>query len=222
MGSDKSLHMCLEVLERLGEERARGAPLSPESAREAALALWGSDCAEAAEALISPHFPLTMLWRTLGQGFRGNPQHPRPRDEDGDRLAVDLLAFVRLHSRIVAALPGLVDWPPAGLPASELSGDGGWCDLCGQCCCLGGTVPTPPEPIRYPAFFYHAISGETLFPQPFCPFLFQALNQPLFYCGLHPIKPLACRRFGHPDCERGRTGRGFKKPAMVKPRATLL
>jgi hypothetical protein len=64
--------------------------------------------------------------------------------------------------------------------------------------------------VDYPAFFHHALAGETLFPQPFCPFLFQALDRPLFFCGLHPIKPLACQRFDQKDCQLGRAGRGYR------------
>jgi hypothetical protein len=160
------------------------------------------------EGIQSPYVAWTMLYRTLARGFRGNPLHPRPLDQDMPKLRADILAFVKLHLRIQKHLPKLIPWPKQGLDADQLIGDGGWCDLCGQCCCHAGTVPHPPKGIDYPPFFHYALAGETLYPQPFCPFLFQAMGQPAFFCGLHPIKPVACSRFDKSDCERGILGRG--------------
>ncbi|KIX15212.1 hypothetical protein [Dethiosulfatarculus sandiegensis] len=160
------------------------------------------------EGIQAPHLAWTMLFRTLVRGLRGNPLHPRPLDQDSPELAETVLTFVKLHLRIQKHLPDLVLWPEQGLDADQLIGDGGWCDLCGQCCCHAGTVPHPPQGIDYPPFFYHALAGETLYPQPFCPFLFQAMGQPAFFCGIHPVKPIACSRFDKTDCERGSQGRG--------------
>ncbi|MGD8561615.1 MAG: hypothetical protein PVG03_03735 [Desulfarculaceae bacterium] len=207
----QTLRNCLQLLADLGETRAQGRPLGPQQMTAAATLIWplAGPCQEAIKALCSPYLALTMLWRTLGQGFRGNPHHPRPLETKGQRLSADLLAFLRLHLRIISDLPGLVEWPPSGVPAETIAGDGGWCDLCGECCCHSGTVSAAPAGVAYPAYFHHALAGEILFPQPFCPFLFQALGQPLFFCGLHPIKPLACRCFDQQDCQRGRQGRGY-------------
>ena len=209
MDNHETLNLCLDLLSRAGETRASGRLPDPESVLPQAGALWPDHVDQAVQALIDPYLAATMLWRTLGQGFRGNPNHLRPRDDDGPRLSRDLLAILQLHLRIRCDLAGLVDWPVGGQPAGELVGDGGWCDLCGQCCCHCGTVPTAKPGIDYPAWFYHAIAGEALHPQPYCPFLFQALEEPLFFCALHPIKPIACSRFDRADCERGLPGRGY-------------
>lgn len=209
MTNQDTLKLCLDLLVQAGQTRAAGVLPGHKDMLAAARALWPDEAEEAAQALVDPYLAATMLWRTLDQGFRGNPNHLRPRDTHGPRLTRDLLILLKLHLRIKNALPGLVDWPQAGQPALDLVGDGGWCDLCGQCCCHCGTVPTPPEDVRYPPWFYHALAGEALHPQPYCPFLFQALERPLFFCGLHPIKPIACRRFDRDDCERGRPGRGY-------------
>jgi hypothetical protein len=208
MNRDETLHICLELISRAGASRAAGSLPSRADLTPLAQALWPDQGEAALQALCDPYLAATMLWRTLAEGFRGNPNHLRPLDCDGPRLARDLLALLNLHQRIRFALPGLVDWPEGGQPAHELVGDGGWCDLCGQCCCHCGTVPTAPPGVSYPAWFYHALAGETVHPQPYCPFLFQALEEPLFFCGLHPIKPLACIRFDRADCARGRPGRG--------------
>lgn len=208
----QSASPCLALLGDLGRERALGGAVDGGRASRLAALVWpqAEEAATAARALCDPYLALTMLWRSLAWGFRGNPIHPRPRGLPGTRLAGDLLAFLRLHLRIRADLAAWVDWPANGLDHRELNGDGGWCDLCGECCCHGGTVPSSPEGVDYPAYWYHALSGDTLYPQPFCPFLFQAQGLPLFFCALHPIKPLACRRFDQTDCRRGRPHRGYR------------
>lgn len=208
---DVLLAACAELLTTLSAIRSAGGPPPAAQATPLVEAVWAEPAqrTDALKALASPYLPLNMLESTLVRGFRGNPNHLRPRDENGPRLASDLLAFFRLHLRIMAALPTLVDLPPGGVPANDLHGDGGWCDLCGQCCCHCGTVSTAPDTVRYPPWFYHAIAGEPLWPQPFCPFLAQTLSQPRFFCAIHPIKPLACSRFDQADCQRGRPGRGY-------------
>lgn len=210
MNNQETLNLCLELLRQAGETRASGSLPSPEALLPLAKALWPDQAEQAAQALADPYLAATMLWRTLGQGFRGNPNHLRPRDQDGPRLSRDLLTLLDLHLRIRRDLTGLVAWPASGQPVGELVGDGGWCDLCGQCCCHCGTVPTAPPGVSYPAWFYHALAGETAHPQPYCPFLFQALGKPLFFCALHPIKPIACSRFDRADCGRGQPGRGYR------------
>lgn len=213
MPRDALLAACLNLLEDLGASRARGGPPAPALASRLAATVWPdpAQAAEAAQALTHPYLALTMLWRTLGQGMRGNPHHLRPRDADGARLAGDLLAILRVHTRLWRDLPGLVSWPAAGVAADSLVGDGGWCDLCGQCCCHCGVVPAPPPGVDYPAYWYHLLAGEAVAAQPFCVFLFQALGRPLFFCGLHPVKPLPCSVFDRADCERGRPGRGLTR-----------
>lgn len=210
MKSHETLNLCQDLLRRAGEARASGVLPNREDILPQVEALWPEQAEQAVRALCDPYLAATMLWRTLGQGFRGNPNHLRSRDHDGPRLSRDFLALLILHLRIRNALNGLVDWPADGQPAGELVGDGGWCDMCGQCCCHCGTVPTAKPGVNYPPWFYHALAGETVQPQPFCPFLFQAVEEPLFFCALHPIKPIACSRFDRADCERGLPGRGYR------------
>ncbi len=210
--TDHRLQAVHDLLTDLGRARALG--LSPDLApvREVLPRVWpdGGQRERATQVLSDPYLAHTMLWRTLVLGFRGNPNHLRPLDRDGRRLAEDLLVFLGQHARLRAGLVGRVDWPAHGLPAATLLQDGDWCDLCGECCCHCGTVPTPPAGVDYPAFFYHLAAGEGLSPQPYCPFLFQTLGRPLFFCGLHPIKPVACSVFDRQDCARGRPGRGYR------------
>lgn len=211
--SDPLLEEVLGFLEDLSAARRADRLPARREVADAARQLWPeADAATAARALSHPLAPVTMLWRVLGRGIRGNPLHPRPRDRDGRVLARDLLAWCRLFNRITNDLPGRVDWPAEGVPASSLEGDGGWCDLCGMCCAHAGTVPHVPPGVDYPPYWYHALAGETLWPQPFCPFLMQTTGGTLFFCGLHPIKPLACRRFDRDDCRRGRPVRGLVAP----------
>lgn len=213
MTADKRLEAIHALLTNLGRARALSLPPDLDPVREFMPRIWPDPDQEERAALVlaDPYLAHTMLWRTLALGFRGNPNHLRPLDRDGHRLAEDLLTFLDQHARLRAALADLVDWPGHGLPAAALLQDGEWCDLCGECCCHCGTVPTPPPGVDYPAFFCHLAAGQGLTPQPYCPFLFQTLGRPLFFCGLHPIKPVACRVFGERDCARGRPGRGYRQ-----------
>lgn len=210
--ADAQLAACQNLLTQLGRGRALGRPPDLAAVEPWLSLLWpqAADQDRARAALADPYLAHTMLWRTLVLGFRGNPRHLRRPDTSGAVLAADLLAILANHLRIRQELGGLVDWPAEGLAGTELAGDGGWCDLCGECCCHNGTVPSPPPGVDYPPFYYHLLAGAGVTPQPFCQFLFQARDQPLFFCGIHPIKPLACSRFGAGDCLRGRPGRGYR------------
>lgn len=206
---------CFALLSELAELRAAGRLPGAAQARAwcAALGLEPGDNEAVAQALMDPYLPAGMLHQVLVQGFRGNPLHPRPRDADDQRLASDLTAYLRLFPRLRRdqdARPEL-GLPPGGLASTDLVGDGGWCDLCGQCCAHGGTAPNSPPGVDYPPYWYYALAGETLYPQPFCPFLVQTVDIPSFFCAIHPIKPLACSRFDRADCDRGRPHRGIRK-----------
>lgn len=213
------LTACQDLLTDLGRARALGQSADVAGQADQIQAIWPriEDQASARAALADPYLALTMLWRTLALGFRGNPRHLRPVDRDGAVLAADLLTMLKNHLRIRRALPDLVSWPAEGQSAGDLVGDGGWCDLCGECCCHNGTVPNPPPGVDYPAFFHHLLAGSGVLPQPFCPFLFQARDRPVFFCAIHPIKPVACSRFGAPDCRRGRPGRSYRARAPRRP-----
>ncbi len=205
---------CLDLLRQAAALRRAGS-LTETALRPLVETVWPElEAAEAAlRALTDPYLAAAMLWRTLGLGFRGNPNHLRPLDDHGPRLAADLLAALRLHNRLRRDLPRFVAWPEAGLSSGELVGDGGWCELCGQCCCHMGTVPTPPPGVDYPAYWYHVLAGEAIPAQPYCPFLFQTRDAEAFFCAIHPLKPIACSRFGRADCQRGREGRRCLAPA---------
>ena len=194
-------------LKKVAEARTMGAAIDSSWLEAECTELWPREKGAAVAALTDPFLAVTMLKRVI-DGFRGNPHHLRPLDTDGVRLAADLLTHFRMHLRLRRGLDGLVDWPAYGLPGGDLEGAGGWCDLCGECCVHCGTVPNTPPGVDYPAYFYHAISGGWLSPQFFCPFLFETRDSGLFFCGLHPVKPLSCSRFDLEDCERGRPGRG--------------
>jgi len=211
--SDQNLlNACQALLTRLGRARALGLGSDLNDMEPLLQSIWPrpEDQALARAALGDPYLAHTMLWRTLVLGFRGNPRHLRPLDRGGAVLAADLLSLLKNHLRIRRELGGLVDWPQGGLAAGDLAGDGGWCDLCGECCCHNGTVPSPPSGVDYPPFYYHLLAGAGVLPQPYCPFLFQAKDRPVFFCALHPVKPLACSSFGAGDCRRGRPGRGYR------------
>jgi len=210
--TDQRLEAVRALLASLGRARALGLAPDLDPVRGLLPRAWPDPDQEERAALVlaDPYLAHTMLWRTLALGWRGNPNHLRPLDRDGRRLAQDLLTFLDQHARLRSGLTNLVDWPGRGLPAQVLLADAGWCDLCGECCCHCGTVPTPPPGVDYPAFFYHLAAGQGLAPQPYCPFLFQTLGRPLFFCGLHPIKPLACRAFDQRDCDRGRPHRAYR------------
>lgn len=200
-----------ELLNLLADLREQGQPVDQPSALALAAEVWADadERSDVAQALSDPSAPLGMLRQVMVRGFRGNPLHPRKRDADDKQTARDLLAYCRLFLRIRSDLGELVERPPDGVAGASLHGADGWCDLCGQCCVHGGTVPTPPKGTQYPAYWYHALAGESLYPQAFCPFLYQARDAPLYFCSIHAIKPIACRVFDLKDCERGRPHRGF-------------
>lgn len=205
---DDRLAALQGLLRQAAQARLSGGPREPDL--ELISLAWSdeSDRQTAAQALADPYLAVGLLVQTLINGFRGNPLHRRPLDDDPDRLADDLAAIFRLHLRLRAELPGRVDWPEDGVSGLGIVGDGGWCDLCGRCCCHMGTVPHPPPGVDYPAWWYHALAGETIDCQPLCPFLFQARDAEVYLCSIHPIKPQACRNFDRADCERGR---GFRE-----------
>ncbi|MBW2247920.1 MAG: YkgJ family cysteine cluster protein [Deltaproteobacteria bacterium] len=86
---------------------------------------------------------------------------------------------------------------------------GHWCNLCGVCCQIGGILPDPPTGVVYPDHWVGLLSGDTLENQQLCPFLFQYLGEPRFFCAIHNIKPVTCRVFDREDCRRRLQDRGL-------------
>lgn len=87
-----------------------------------------------------------------------------------------------------------------GIPSGQ------WCSFCGECCQLPGTVPDPPDSIKYPGYWYAYIAGDGPLLQRFCPFLFELPPQNLFFCSIHNVKPLTCLAYGEQDCREKHPG----------------
>jgi len=159
------------------------------------------------QALVDPYFPLGMLLQTLfsdvvGMRFYINKQRP-----DLERvLASELVEWAAAFARIRNDIQTLFD--PETITCIPVNGirkrlpSGQWCTLCGVCCQIGGVPPEPPADILYPQHWYGFLAGETVENQQLCPFLFQYFGEPRFFCGIHHIKPIACRQFDRTDCRQ--------------------
>lgn len=163
---------------------------------------------EVTEALHDPFFPLTLYVKHhLSVCDRGRSGLGRA----GQDLALLSRMFLRLRKDIDRWFGNreatCVDLN--GDAAQEVSG-GQWCSLCGECCQLPGTVPDPPEPIRYPGYWYAYIAGDSPLLQRFCPFLFELPPQGLFFCAIHNVKPLTCLAYGKEDCEKRHPGKALQ------------
>ena len=144
-------------------------------------------------ALEDPFFPLT-LYR----------KHHLPELRI-DRAGRDLVLLSRMFLRIREDIGRFFD--NATVTCVDLDGDalqsvpsGQWCTLCGECCQLKGTVPDPPDSIRYPGYWYAYIAGDSPIVQRFCPFLFELPPRGIFFCGIHNIKPRTCLAYGREEC----------------------
>lgn len=87
-----------------------------------------------------------------------------------------------------------------------------WCTFCGACCQLSGTIPDPPEPIRYPGYWYAYIAGDGPVCQRYCPFLFELPPQGRFFCAIHHVKPRTCLAFTREACTEKYPGRARPAP----------
>jgi len=180
-------------------ERRQAAMTVSKGARTLAL-LYEDPCTRemVEEALRDPFFPLTLyakrhLW-TCGR-----------RPVAIERAGQDLALLSRIYLRIRRDIDRF--FGNAQVTCVDLNGDwlqevsgGEWCSLCGECCQLSGTVPDPPEPIRYPGYWYTYIAGDSPLSQRFCPFLFELPPQRLFFCAIHKVKPMTCVAFGKESC----------------------
>jgi hypothetical protein len=155
-------------------------------------------------ALRDPFFPLTLYARHhLPVGGRRRTVIGKA----GEDLALLSRMFLRIRKDIDRHFGN------HAVTCVDLNGDAGqkvaggqWCSLCGECCQLAGTVPDPPEPIRYPGYWYAYIAGDSPLVQHFCPFLFELPSQGLFFCAIHHIKPLTCLAYGQEACEKRHPG----------------
>lgn len=162
---------------------------------------------EVEEALCDPFFPLTLYAK----------HHLANRREENQRLpwaGHDLALLSRMYLRIRKDIDCC--FGNQQVTCVDLNGDAaqdvrgrGWCTLCGECCQLRGTIPDPPEPIRYPGYWYAYIAGDGPVRQRFCPFLFELPPQGLFFCAIHRVKPRTCLAFGRTSCEEKYPGRAL-------------
>jgi len=155
-------------------------------------------------ALEDPFFPLTLYEKhhmlVCKKGKAGVA-----------RAGQDLFLLSQMYLRIRKDIDRYFD--ARRMTCVDLSGDAtqkvspdDWCSLCGECCQLKGTVPDPPETVRYPGYWYAYIAGDGPLVQRFCPFLFELPVQGLFFCAIHHIKPLTCLAYGKEDCEQSHPG----------------
>jgi hypothetical protein len=165
-----------------------------------------SDLVTLQQALLDPYFPLGMLERTIFSDVVGMRFFINKRRADLEPLlAAELVewaaAFVKIRHDIqkyfdpetITCIP--IDGLRHRLPSNQ------WCTLCGVCCQIGGVPPDPPPDIRYPDHWRKFLSGEAVENQQLCPFLFQYLGEPRFFCAIHHVKPVACRQFDREDCQ---------------------
>jgi hypothetical protein len=166
------------------------------------------------EALPDPYFPLGMLEQTIfadvvGMRFFINKRRWDLEPVLGRELVEWAKAFLRIRHDIQTLFdPNTVTCIPVDETHHRLP-SGQWCTLCGVCCQIGGVPPDPPADIVYPDHWLGLLAGETLGNQQLCPFLFQYFGEPRFFCAIHHIKPISCRRFDREDCRRRLEDRGL-------------
>jgi len=159
------------------------------------------------QALLDLYFPLGMVVRTtfadvVGMRFFINKNRP----DLEPKLAEELLQWAAVFLRIRRDIQTVFN--PETITCIPLDGrrhslpSGHWCTLCGVCCQIGGVPPKPAENVQYPDHWYTFLTGEAIENQQLCPFLFQYFGTPRFFCAIHNIKPLTCRRFDQKDCRR--------------------
>jgi hypothetical protein len=159
------------------------------------------------KVLLDPYFPLGMLEQTIFAdvvGMRFFIKKSRPDLEPV--LAGELVDWAAAFLSVKNDIQNLFD--PETITCIPLDGTkhllppGQWCTLCGVCCQIGGVPPEPPSGIYYPEHWYAYISGRAVENQQLCPFLFQYFGESRFFCAIHTIKPMACRKFDRKDCLR--------------------
>ena len=166
-----------------------------------------SDRSTLRQALLDPYIPLGMLTRTMFADVVGMRFYINKRRPDLEPvLAAELLGWVRAFLRIRLDIQTRFD--PETITCIPVDGtrhplpSGQWCTLCGICCQIGGVPPNPPPGIRYPDHWYDFLAGNAVENQQLCPFLFQYFGEPVFFCAIHHIKPIACRKFDLNDCQK--------------------
>jgi len=159
------------------------------------------------QALSDPYFPLAMVTQTLFADVTGMRFYINKRRPDLEPvLAKELLEWTEIFHRIRLDIRAFFD--AKTITCIPFDGkrhplpSGNWCTLCGVCCQIGGVPPDPPPGITYPDHWHAFLAGKTVENQQLCPFLCQYFGEPMFFCGIHNIKPMACRRFDKKDCQQ--------------------
>ena len=180
------------------------------------LAHWSfqADSSVLRRALLDPYFPLGMLEQTVFADVDGMRFYINKRRLDLEPGLTEELekwseAFLRIRLDIqklfdaetITCIP--LDGKRHQLPTGQ------WCTLCGVCCQIGGVPPLPPAGVQYPDYWNTYLAGGAVNNQQLCPFLFQYFGEQRFFCAIHNIKPIACRRFGEEECRRRLVERGL-------------
>ena len=159
------------------------------------------------KALLDPYFPLGMLEQTVFADVDGMRFYINKRRLDLEPgLAEELVKWSKAFLRIRGDIQQMFD--PETITCIPLDGKrhqlptGQWCTLCGVCCQIGGVPPLPPAGVRYPSYWDTYLAGGAVKNQQLCPFLFQYFGEQRFFCAIHDIKPMACRKFGEVECRR--------------------
>lgn len=213
-GGKKVVDFLEELLRRLQVRRQRGEAFPhPEAGRIAGLFADPKDAGLVSDALGDPFFPLSLYVK----------HHMRTAVPEGRvRALCDLALLSSMFRRIRRDIDG---WFGNGhVTCIDLDGDARqrlpedqWCSFCGACCQLPGTIPDPPEPIRYPGYWYAYIAGDGPVLQRYCPFLFELAPQGRFFCAIHHVKPRTCLAFDRAGCEEKHPGKAQTTPLEAVP-----
>lgn len=150
-------------------------------------------------ALLDDFFPLTLYERHyLGKDNKHAQKHLALLSKMFLRIRKDIKQYFGNTKTTCIDLDG---------DAFQRISSDQWCSFCGECCQLPGTIPDPPDSIRYPGYWYSYIAGDGPLVQKFCPFLFELPPQRLFFCAIHNIKPLTCLAYGKQDCLKRHPGK---------------
>ena len=174
------------------------------AAKEIARLYQGTSVSErVCRAIIDPFFPISLYIKHHFDGIAEKQRSMR-----------DLALMSEMYLRIRRDISHRFDNRKA--TTLDLGGDAfqkvfptDWCSLCGECCQLNGTIPDPPEGVRYPGYWYAYIAGDSPLTQRFCPFLFELPPQGLFFCAIHNVKPRTCLAYGKKDCQANHPGKAL-------------
>ncbi|MDZ7699806.1 MAG: hypothetical protein U5R49_23740 [Deltaproteobacteria bacterium] len=210
MGSDSRMYRFESLIHEAVRFRQSGMPVSKDAVEVSRLYEDRAGGEPVQTALEDPFFPLTLYAKKHLSACESG-------EAGVARAGRDLALLSGMYLRIRKDIPRY--FGNREVTCVDLNGDANqevhsddWCSLCGECCQLPGTIPDPPEPIRYPGYWYTYIAGDGPLIQQFCPFLFELPVQSLFFCAIHTIKPLTCLAYGKENCEESHPGMAVSNP----------